>query len=160
LGRPRRRGLGLLRRRAGAAQREGAGREACQGREGRGSGGEVPGRGVRAGARHGQGLPPEAPYLRGPHQVPPRRRRRAGAALLPAVQPVGAVVALGCYQELCSALGCSDMSGICLSAPHLRSASSASPSRSPSAARMDRLHRRQNVRSEAGYNGLRICVAS
>jgi hypothetical protein len=94
LGRLRRAGLGLLRRGAGEARREGAGGEACQGRGGRRRGGEVPGRGLRAGARRRQGVPPEAPRLRGPHQVPTRRRRRPGAPFLPAVQPVGLVVLL------------------------------------------------------------------
>lgn len=48
----------------------------------------MPGGRVRGGARRRQGLPPEAPRVRGPLQVPPRRRRRPGAPLLPAVQPV------------------------------------------------------------------------
>lgn len=55
---------------------------------GGGGGAAVPGGGLRAGAGRLQGVLPQAPRLRAPHQVPPRRRRRPGPPLLPAVQQV------------------------------------------------------------------------
>lgn len=95
LGRRRRAGLLLRRGIRRRRRRRGSSGKAAEGeaRQGGGRrrwwwGGEVPGGRVRGGARRRQGLPPEAPRVRGPLQVPPRRRRRPGAPLLPAVQPV------------------------------------------------------------------------